>query len=272
MAHLEPVFPPELEREIFSTTALMYPKEIPSLLRVAHRVLIWIEPMMYRIIYMVGNPGMARALLYAMSAKPAGFFRAVRHLHLDLSDDAEPNHMQLLQLCEECIDLIIRPRCLHPALLPILAQMRVQRLGTNLGVLFRGSIDLQHDMFTSITHLDMFGVEGVVDALPELPTLHALTHLCLDPDIPRNNVLATLSGCPRLKILLVQWPSGEDDEYAEAQIPTVYDVRFVIGIYDDYWGEWAAGAKGSPDMWSIAEDFVARKRKGEVESTRFWLD
>lgn len=37
-----PVFPPELEQEIFETTALMHPREIPTLLRVARRVLIWL--------------------------------------------------------------------------------------------------------------------------------------------------------------------------------------------------------------------------------------
>lgn len=36
-----PSFPPELERELFETTAYRYPNEIPTLLRVAHRVLIW---------------------------------------------------------------------------------------------------------------------------------------------------------------------------------------------------------------------------------------
>jgi hypothetical protein len=36
-----PAFPLELEREIFETTALLHPTEIPTLLRVARRVLIW---------------------------------------------------------------------------------------------------------------------------------------------------------------------------------------------------------------------------------------
>jgi hypothetical protein len=37
----DPVFPFELEREIFETTALMHPGSIPSLLRVARRILAW---------------------------------------------------------------------------------------------------------------------------------------------------------------------------------------------------------------------------------------
>jgi hypothetical protein len=36
-----PVLPPDLEREFFETAAMMYPQEIPTLLRVACRVLSW---------------------------------------------------------------------------------------------------------------------------------------------------------------------------------------------------------------------------------------
>jgi hypothetical protein len=35
------VLPPELERELFETAAMMYPEEIPTLLRVARRILTW---------------------------------------------------------------------------------------------------------------------------------------------------------------------------------------------------------------------------------------
>ncbi|KAK7047058.1 hypothetical protein R3P38DRAFT_3176535 [Favolaschia claudopus] len=46
-----PCFPPELERYIFETAALFYPHTIPRLLPVARRVLIWIEPLLYRRVY-----------------------------------------------------------------------------------------------------------------------------------------------------------------------------------------------------------------------------
>ncbi|KAJ7664499.1 hypothetical protein DFH06DRAFT_1324050 [Mycena polygramma] len=77
----ERVFPPELEREAFETTALLYPGEIPTLLRVARCVLGWIEPLLYRVIHLASNDEpTARALLHAMSTKPPSFFRTVRHL------------------------------------------------------------------------------------------------------------------------------------------------------------------------------------------------
>jgi hypothetical protein len=37
----QPSFPADLERELFETTALMYPNTIPTLLQVARRILIW---------------------------------------------------------------------------------------------------------------------------------------------------------------------------------------------------------------------------------------
>jgi hypothetical protein len=35
------MFPLELEREIFMTAAIIHEETIPTLLRVAHRVLVW---------------------------------------------------------------------------------------------------------------------------------------------------------------------------------------------------------------------------------------
>ncbi|KAJ7131271.1 hypothetical protein C8R44DRAFT_850069, partial [Mycena epipterygia] len=76
-------FPPEREREIFEIAALLYPGAIPILLRVARRVLVWIEPLLYRVVYVNGHPpysDMAHALLRATTTKAPDFFHVVRHL------------------------------------------------------------------------------------------------------------------------------------------------------------------------------------------------
>ncbi|KAJ7705402.1 hypothetical protein B0H17DRAFT_1037849 [Mycena rosella] len=71
----EPIFPPELEREIFEAAALMHPNSIPSL---SHRVHIWIEPFLYIVIRIDIVP-MADAV--RRETKPASFFQeSVRHL------------------------------------------------------------------------------------------------------------------------------------------------------------------------------------------------
>ncbi|KAJ7213780.1 hypothetical protein C8J57DRAFT_288477 [Mycena rebaudengoi] len=43
-----PAFPPELEREIFEMAAIDIPQSMPQLVRVARRVCVWIEPLLYR--------------------------------------------------------------------------------------------------------------------------------------------------------------------------------------------------------------------------------
>ncbi|KAJ7691867.1 hypothetical protein B0H14DRAFT_3906143, partial [Mycena olivaceomarginata] len=71
-----PAFPPELERELFETAALVHPATIPALLRVAKRVLLWIEPYLYRVIRMHrDNRAMVTAVLEAMKSKTQEFFR-----------------------------------------------------------------------------------------------------------------------------------------------------------------------------------------------------
>jgi hypothetical protein len=110
----------------------------------------------------------------------------------------------------------------------------------------------------------MFGV-GVAGVLGDISTLPALTHLCLDCDFSREIVLPVLANCPRLQHPLVQWPLFDKVLYNAARIPCVYDVHFIIEIYDDYWSEWENGARGHLNSWTQADEFLVRKRNGEIE-------
>ncbi|KAJ7657199.1 hypothetical protein DFH06DRAFT_459126 [Mycena polygramma] len=151
--------------------------------------------------------------------------------------------------------------------------MPVERLSVDLQLLFGAdAVDLRHPVFRFLTHLDMFGIDDVPALLAEIPTLPALTHLCLDHRLPRTLPLSVLAACPHLHVLLVQWPSGAYDLYELARFPHVYDVRFVIGTYDDYWAEWEEEAARLASFWSQADDFVKRKRNGAIEATRYWID
>ncbi|KAJ7150685.1 hypothetical protein C8R46DRAFT_1229616 [Mycena filopes] len=154
--------------------------------------------------------------------------------------------------------------------------MQVRHLTLCVRGLFAGSpVDLTHRAFSAVTHLEMFDdvqLGHILDLLTQIPVLPVLTHLSLKPDVPRDDILTVLAQCPRLHILLVCW-FFLDDEYATARLPHVYDVRFVIGTWDlEYWTEREAGARGEPDHWSCAADFIARKRRGEIEATHYWMD
>ncbi|KAJ7664498.1 hypothetical protein DFH06DRAFT_324443 [Mycena polygramma] len=161
--------------------------------------------------------------------------------------------------------------------------MRIQRLSAHLTTLFGGSgaVDLDHALFRAVTHLDLFDVDTRA-LLPNVGTLPALTHLCVGSHVPRVTALQVLVDCPRLALLLMQWHVSDAEEdsadyesavaaYTVARVPCVYDVRFVIGRFAAFWDDWATGARGGYDAWASTDRFVARKRKGEVKATRYWL-
>ncbi|KAJ6484638.1 hypothetical protein C8R45DRAFT_998871 [Mycena sanguinolenta] len=225
----EPRFPVDLEREVFETAALMEMREIPTLLRVARRVLIWIEPFLY-------------------CWTPPQFFHAIRHLAwwYTSATCSVAELKQLLRLCKGVVDLSCA-NLSDPTLLPILAEMHLQRLSLALEDIFGDSPDLAHPLFGSITHLDLC---DAVDSLAlnlayaQIPALPALTHLAVPFDVPRDIALMLLEQCPRLQLLLLLWPRSCADLYEQTLVHGVYDVRFVIGLLDDYWKDWEDGAKG----------------------------
>ncbi|KAJ7859415.1 hypothetical protein B0H13DRAFT_2670920 [Mycena leptocephala] len=263
-----PAFPLELEREIFETAALMHPREIPNLLRVARRVLIWIEPLRYKVIRVTAEN--EDIILHAINLKPADFFhKAVRHLCLQW-DVQENRARQVLEVCSGVVNLSFSQS--SSTLLPILAVMPLQCLSTQVQRLFGGAIDPKHPLFASITHLRPLDGSRDFDRFYEqIPQLPALTHLALDAEeVSKDMAQTLLRECPRLELLLLLWFS--DDEYESAQIPHVYDVRFVIALCpNDYWGHWEAGAEGLPHFWFLGDDFVARKRNKAIEATCYWL-
>ncbi|KAJ7834362.1 hypothetical protein B0H14DRAFT_3871403 [Mycena olivaceomarginata] len=269
----EPLFPQELEREIFEHTALMHRGTIPTLLRVARRVLTWIEPLLYRVIRVGrGHEHMVQALLnLSKGARTPHFLhKAVHHLaldHVSLDEGTE-----ILRLCTGVINFACSTQLVDPSFVPILAELGVQRLALCLQALFGGApINLTHSLFRSVTHLDILGVVGVESALAEISALPALTHLCLDPAMPWDVLTKVLEDCPRLELLLVQWSIYNEAQYISAQEPCLYDLRLVIGLYYGYWEEWEAEANGVLVYWAEADDFVARKRRGEIEATRYWI-
>ncbi|KAJ7611108.1 hypothetical protein DFH06DRAFT_1245586 [Mycena polygramma] len=272
--HPGPSLPTDLEREISETSALIHPRMITVLLRVARRVLIWIEPLLYRTVVLKKPTDPTR--VFFNSTKPAEFFHStVRHLAVRPSVYAAEAG-QLLGLCKGTVDLIWCQTVPYDSLLPILAQMRIQRLAADLRNLFGGPIDPKHPFFASLTHLRVFesdptAMRQVWGQISGLPTL---THLCVNGQADRDDLLAMLAECPRLRLLLVLWGSFQRSIYERLQTPCVYDVRFVICQLDlgDYWANWEAGARGFSDLWSQGDDFVARKRRGDIDATCYWLN
>ncbi|KAJ7171440.1 hypothetical protein C8R46DRAFT_993579 [Mycena filopes] len=261
--------PAELEREIFESAALLHPATIPDLLRVARRVHIWIEPFLYRFVlfeqpYTAGT----RALLQ----KPPEFWNlAVRHVVLLHWGDAA---IRMLNTCKGITSLGFDfgdPVHSATALTSVLPQCPIRRLA--VWQLPRIAPELRRSQFGAITHLALFDFYPTITLAfcAEIPHLPALTHCSLyffPTAIPTDLLMQTLADAPRLHLLLVFTHAD-----GTGAIPAVYDVRFVITQFPTtYWDVWEAGVKGLPDYWSCGDDFVAKKRRGEIAATQYWLN
>jgi hypothetical protein len=183
---------------------------------------------------------------------------------------------RLLKFCPGLVDLVLDSSFSDPMLLKRLDKLRVQRLSAEMGDLFggRGAIDFSRPCFASITHLTLSPSDtlrqydslicGSIQALP------ALTHLRLSPHTSWANVETFSSRCPRLVVLvmaLLASSSTEVNPIAEwAASSPVQDVRFVITAHSD--SNWRAAVRGRDRIWSLAEDFVIRRRSGAVDRMR----
>ncbi|KAJ7446358.1 hypothetical protein FB451DRAFT_1291974 [Mycena latifolia] len=278
-----PIFPPELEREIFETTALVHPSTIPVVLRVARRIHIWIEPFLYTAVHVGKEPpysAMGRAILRAVKFKPASFFHnAVRHLFLDTSapwtfDEASV----VLKLCTGLVGFTSWGGYTDPTLLPILRdrELPLRRLSTDLHCLFGAyeSIDLTHSLFAFITRLEIFDAiyEDDTRIIARLLTLPALTHLRLSENVPWKHIETLLAECPRLELLISLFPRMKaPGAIQRARMSPIQDAHFVITVYRNFPETWKV-YRSQPDSWSLAEDFVSARRSGSIHPRRRWLN
>ncbi|KAJ7699046.1 hypothetical protein B0H17DRAFT_1049990 [Mycena rosella] len=263
--------PPELERAIFELAAHTDRTAIPKLLRVAQRVLIWLEPLLYRVLRFDGaNPSVTQ--LEAIKAKPASFLAsAVRHVNFDgnVSLDVVKS---ILESCPGIVNLGLGWELGNPTFSPVLGNMRIQRLSANLRELFRrdgeSAVDLEHPMFNSVTHLELLDDLGTKTEvwMKRLSTLSTLTHLSFSPPDGDNLPLMQniLAATPRIQVLLISFFFGEEEDarLVAARIKFV-DARLVVGMYGDYRADWERGARGGDDQWIRADGFVARKGAGK---------
>ncbi|KAJ7635748.1 hypothetical protein DFH06DRAFT_661564 [Mycena polygramma] len=276
IADSEPMLPPELERQIFEIAGLAYPGMIPTFLCVARRIQVWIEPLLYRVVWVdiPTHAAKTEAIRTAMKSKPSSFFHAVHHLFIDSSSELSRQEARdLLRLCAKVTNFAVIGDFSESGLLPILAEMQIERLSTCLHDLFGSpsDVDLAHPLFLSITHLDIFANLAEPYMYAQLATLPSLTHVCLNGDVGWDIFRTLLSDCKMLVLLVDLWqPHSDPRAEAFAAEAPFQDDRFVVGVYNKYWVDWEAGAEGREDFWAKAEAFVARKRSGEVKESLYW--
>ncbi|KAJ7078795.1 hypothetical protein C8R44DRAFT_895856 [Mycena epipterygia] len=163
---LEPLLPPEIEREIFELSALSESRVIPRLNLVAHRVKIWIEPLLYRIIS-VEHPSDRNHTKHRIPEHIClrvleSWHDHTRHLSMGIRGG---EHMdRILSMYTGNWDLALFHANLefrYSKFLPLLAAMPLVRLSTNLDALFRPKrVDFNLSVFAHITHLNLLDISA----------------------------------------------------------------------------------------------------------------
>ncbi|KAJ6598161.1 hypothetical protein DFH09DRAFT_1271973, partial [Mycena vulgaris] len=258
-----PIFPPEIEREIFEVAARLYPKMAPVLLRVAHRVLVWIELILYETLISAGRHS---SFQLALQSKPASFFtKNVRNMLVTTDRDAD-----LLPICSSVIDLAIVSTNSVFKIRPHLTAMKLQRLCARLRD-YSGAmiIDFTLPHFSSITHLDTRFTGDI--PLAGLSWLPALTHLRLS-ETESNALHQILAHCRQLQVLvLIQLPLMSLAPICDEL--SIADPRFVLMNMIGWAKDWEVGTQGGKDEWARAELFIAKKRRGEIKpASRCWIE
>ncbi|KAJ7339925.1 hypothetical protein DFH08DRAFT_248131 [Mycena albidolilacea] len=167
--------------------------------------------------------------------------------------------------------------------------MRLQRLSGVIEGLFRDhakadddddegiTVDIVRPLFSTLSHLDILDEidpEGMgPEWLNDLSTLPALTHLSFN-NPPNSKILHTiLQACPRIHVLIAAFHVSEKAEvHAYVEAMGIRDIRFVVATYSDHYGDWELGTMGGADIWVRVEEFISRKKRGEIEADVYLLE
>ncbi|KAJ7474919.1 hypothetical protein FB451DRAFT_1246995 [Mycena latifolia] len=260
--------PIELERVIFEITAWQYPETITTLILVARRVCVWIEPLLYQVVL---SSGSGEWVLQMMQSKPPEFLREHVH-HLALSSGVQRSDVTyILSTCTNICDLALWTGDTYPGLLADMRHLtNLQRLSINLFELFGGHHQfklppIEELPFAHLTHLDIFS-DIPESVWPVFAMLPSLTHLSISDHYSPNLLRKALDTCSLLQLLVVVWTA--DGPGVEGTLE-ITDPRFCMTSCTQFENDWELGAWGGFDFWRRAEDFVARKSRGEIPESKF---
>ncbi|KAJ7915066.1 hypothetical protein B0H13DRAFT_2324721 [Mycena leptocephala] len=255
--------PIELERDIFELAAWQYPETVTTLILVARRVCIWIEPQLYHVVL---SHSSAERLLHMMQSKPPEFLREHVH-HLALSAAMPRTDVtHILSTCTNVHDLAVWTGDTYPELLSDMRNLtHLRRLSVNLFELFGGARQfklpsLDELPFAHLTHLDVFS--SIPETLwPVFGTLPCLTHLSFSDYCISELLQTALNTCAVLELLVVVWM--EDAEAEDVQNASqITDPRFCMIPCQFFENDWELGAWGGSDFWSRADELVTRIKSG----------
>ncbi|KAJ7107335.1 hypothetical protein C8R44DRAFT_321183 [Mycena epipterygia] len=226
-------------------------------------------------------------MLPRISTKGADFFaNAVRHMIIwsfewnimgARSENVWSNKdlETVFRVCTRVEHLLLFSDLKRPPLLQTLVttDMRPTRLFLMVD-LQHPQLDFAQPFFRNVSHLAVAEInrtsafsEPMHDNWRHWPTifrLPALTHLALWHTAPPHLVQEILTGAPHLKILIL---SSEDERTAAifAEKLVLHDPRVILvgpGLLEGF--KLHAGTHSLDDLWAQTDEFVARKRSGEI--------
>ncbi|KAJ6535555.1 hypothetical protein B0H19DRAFT_432820 [Mycena capillaripes] len=277
---LNPLLPAELERHIFEIEATLRPRSIPTLMLVAQRVKIWIEPLLYRVLS-VGSvtcrwprTTSQRPLdrfLHLLDSRPAAFFHdRVRHVSfLDYYGYDSKDLIKILSVCDRTVDLAMCNVSESSELLPVLSALPLQRLLVHRAKLIAGPSlrAFTHPLFAQITHLKLLDYsQNRDDTWPGLALIPKLTHLAFnDIRVHASVCVRALADCKALEVLvLVCADTTALKIAASSRVKLARDPRFVMLVVEDDCVDWEEGARGGEDMWLKADALVLQRQTGKT--------
>ncbi|KAK7033754.1 hypothetical protein R3P38DRAFT_2914827 [Favolaschia claudopus] len=276
---MNPVFPPELEREIFEIAAWDDRSLIPLLLRVCRRVHRWLEPLLYRVFTIDNSDLDSDPCMLAFHSKPPNF---VRHVFVEYFSSLKDQTIDLLARYTNIISLFWDGD-LPTEILPILDAMKIQRMNlwVSENVAEWARLILHRPMLHSVTHLELYPSDHDSEPIAwedcaYLASLPALTHLCLADNLCDILLDLILQYCSNLRVIIAAFwtlnPVFVGSAEVFAKDLTTNDLRVVVARVSDFSDNWDSGVWGGDDIWTRAERFVAKKLKGGIECTQYLLD
>ncbi|KAJ7622346.1 hypothetical protein FB45DRAFT_1061880 [Roridomyces roridus] len=282
-----PVLPHELEQEIFVTAAYIEPLAIPKFMLVAWRVKLWVEPLLYRVVMLSGSEadnalGLNAASWYPCRSdlfiqslgSPSTLGESIHHLCLVSVD---PDRIQpILSAASNVQDLWINN--LTRDHWPIVSTMPLRRLHCSLEAFTLPKIDFRHPMFSQLTHFELTFVPHFTEDVwsAGLAAIPNLTHFAYNSDLELLSLSPTLlRGCESLRALIflamAHMPILARSTIDPHLKDLARDPRFVQLVCTRYVRDWQMGALKGIDYWARADEFISKRRSGEIDALQHLL-
>ncbi|KAF7357101.1 hypothetical protein MSAN_01304200 [Mycena sanguinolenta] len=269
----DPRLPPELEYKIFEIAALARPTWIPSLMLVARRVKLWVEPLLYRVVFLKDDEAMTELRnlclpTFTASALQQTSTHLLQHVkHLMFDDDGlrqtETTLASWVPACTGIINLYAQINC-APAILPsLIGFTNIRYLTIDVNALC--GLAVPFPLFTTVTHLELLAFEttGLAHVCENISSIPQLTHVALNPRLDLRLSHAALCANKRLECIVFLSSQASLDGS-----PLLEDDRFVCIKEGRYELDWLNGAVFGDDYWALADAFLAARRAGTIDRSR----